>query len=79
MFWIIAVLIVAFSLVGPILWSVFVHPIRSAITVLKLVLGLSGIAYLLSGFVLDDMASGVIGVGLLIGASMISALQPRRI
>jgi hypothetical protein len=61
-----------------ILWNVFVHPIQSAATVLKVILGLTGIGLLLAGIVGVDFVNGFIGVLLLVAALMISRFQARR-
>lgn len=79
MLWIIAIAVIGISTIGPLIWAVFVHPIRSATTILKLALGVGGILYLLSGILLESFQSGAIGVILLICASVISARQGRRI
>ena len=77
MLWIIAIAALAVSVVGPILWSIFVHPLRSAATVLKLLLGVAGILYLVAGLMLGNFGNGALGVVLLIGASGVSAIQAR--
>jgi hypothetical protein len=61
-----------------VLWNVFVHPIQSAATVLKVGLGLTGIGLLLAGVVGVDFVNGFIGVLLLVPALMISRFQARR-
>lgn len=64
--------IVSVCVLGPIIWSIFVHPIRSFITVLKLGLGLGGIYFLVTGIAGDRLDYGSLGVVLLFGASMVS-------
>ena len=79
MLWIIGIAAIVISILGPIIWSIFVHPIRSAATILKLFLGAAGILYLAAGLMLENFSNGVLGVLLLIGASGVSALQTRRL
>lgn len=61
-----------------VLWNVFVHPLRSAATALKVILGLGGILYLLAGVIGGDFGNGFVGVLLLMGASTVSFVQARR-
>jgi hypothetical protein len=68
----------ALVLILTVLWNIFVHPIQSAATVFKVVLGLTGIGLLLAGIVGGDFGNGFIGVLLLVAASMISRFQARR-
>jgi hypothetical protein len=65
-------------LILTLLWNVFVHPIQSAATVFKVILGLIGIGLLLAGVVGGDFGNGFIGVLLIVAATMISRFQARR-
>lgn len=65
-------------LILTVLWNIFVHPIQSAATFFKVVLGLAGIGFLLAGVVGGDFGNGFIGVLLLVAASTISFVQARR-
>ncbi|GAB3252562.1 hypothetical protein [Arthrobacter pigmenti] len=78
MFWIIAIAALVILAIGPLIWDLFVHPIRSAAILIKLALGVGGIVYLILGVILGHFGYGAIGVILLIGASAISAFQARR-
>lgn len=63
----------------PVLWSVLVHPLRSAATLLKVVLSLAGILYLIAAFATGDFFSyGVLGGLLLVCACLIGFFQARR-
>ena len=62
----------------PVLWSVLVHPLRSAATLLKVVLSLAGILYLIAAFATGDfVANGILGGLLLVCASLIGFFQAR--
>ncbi|HEY8702841.1 MAG TPA: hypothetical protein VIM08_18055 [Arthrobacter sp.] len=75
MFWLFTS-IVGIGLV--VVWNIFVHPIWSITTLLKVALGAVGIVYLLAGLLAGYGMNIFIGVAMLAAASAVSILQPRR-
>jgi hypothetical protein len=62
-----------------VIWNIFVHPVQSIATLLKLGLGVGGIIFLLAGILGNNFGNGALGVFVLIGASMIGYLQGRKV
>lgn len=61
----------------PVLWSVLLHPLRSAATALKVGLGLAGMLYVLIGVLTGDLGYGLLGGLLLICVFVFSFFQAR--